>query len=123
MDSSFRVQLLYCSKGASQEMAKQYVAALNLNVLQRDSVLLIDPYLTVPAQQQFRNQNCIVRIYIPIGKRIVFHENLEHYQWYSFDANTFNVRWHNASNGNHNQDLYNWEETYQMGYDGLELVD
>jgi phage shock protein PspC (stress-responsive transcriptional regulator) len=123
MDSSFRVQLLYCSKGASQEMAKQYVAALNLNVLQRDSVLLIDPYLTVPDQQQFRNQNCIVRIYIPIGKRIVFHENLEHYQWYSFDANTFNVRWHNANNGNHNQDLYNWEETYQMGYDGLELVD
>lgn len=123
LDSSFRIQLLYCSKGSSQQIAKQYVSALNLNVIQRDSVLLIDPYLTVPAQQQFRNQNCVVRIYMPIGKRIVFHDNLKHFQWYSFDANTFNVRWHNANNGAHNQDLYNWEETYQMGYDGLELVD
>jgi len=123
MDTAFRVQLLFSSKGASETLAKQYVESLSLDMLQRDSVILIDPNLTVPYTQKFRNQNCVVRIYIPIGKRIVFHENLKYFQWYSFDANTFNVHWQDHDKETNNQDVYKLEETYQMEYDGLDLVD
>ena len=123
MDTNFRMQVLYCAKGPNQRLATQYVNELKASVEQIDSVLFINKYLYIPSYQKFRNQFCIIRIYLPVGKRIVFHQNLEQLHWYTMDLNDFSFEWQSGESINSKNETIDLEETYQMDYDGLKLVE
>jgi hypothetical protein len=104
-------------------LATQYVNELKASVEQIDSVLFINKYLYIPSCQKFRNQFCIIRIYLPVGKRIVFHQNLEQLHWYTMDLNDFSFEWQSGESINSKNEIIDLEETYQMNYDGLKLVE
>ena len=123
LDTAWRAQILYCAKGPSQHMATQYVNELKVSINQLDSVLFINKYLYIPSYQKFRNQFCIVRIYMPVGKEIIFHKNLDQLHWYTLDLHDFSFEWQSGEAVNSRNEYIELEATYKMGYDGLDLVE
>jgi phage shock protein PspC (stress-responsive transcriptional regulator) len=74
---SFKVVLVKLANGNSKRNADQIVGKINFNVSQRDSVLLLDKGIAITRQDKFRNQQVIVTVAVPVGKRIRVNENVD----------------------------------------------
>ena len=73
---SFQVFMVKMANGSSKDEAERTVSKINYNIIQSDSVLLLDKGLPITKQGKFRNQQVIVTVAVPIGKRIFINENV-----------------------------------------------
>lgn len=73
---SFQVFMVKMANGSSKTEAELTVARVNYNVVQTDSTLLLDKGLPITKQGKFRNQQVIVTVAVPVGKRIFINENV-----------------------------------------------
>lgn len=73
---SFQVLMVKMAKGRSRNRAEELVSKMNYNVRQVDSVLLLDKGIAITREEKFRNQQVIVTVAVPVGKRILVRENV-----------------------------------------------
>ncbi|MDB5191772.1 MAG: PspC protein [Segetibacter sp.] len=73
---SFQVLMVKMANGRTKAAAENMVANMNFNIAQKDSVLMLDKGLAVTQQDKFRNQQVIVTVAVPVGKRIYINENI-----------------------------------------------
>ncbi len=73
---SFRVFMVKMANGSSKAEAEETVSKMNYNIVQTDSTLLLDRGLAITKQGKFRNQQVIVTVAVPVGKRIFINENV-----------------------------------------------
>ena len=69
-NDSFRVSTIKTSDGLSRRAANQTASNINFNAVQYDSSLVIDKGIIITKNEKFRNQNVVVTIYVPLGKKI-----------------------------------------------------
>jgi phage shock protein PspC (stress-responsive transcriptional regulator)/heme/copper-type cytochrome/quinol oxidase subunit 2 len=120
---SFQVFMVKMANGSSKDEAERTVSRINYNVVQRDSFLLLDKGLAITKGGKFRNQQVIVTVAVPVGKRIYINDN---------------VGWGNdvRVNMGRDNDFWDWENNmesvslrwrhdveYIMTAKGLERVD
>jgi phage shock protein PspC (stress-responsive transcriptional regulator) len=72
---SFYVNMVKFSNGNSKKQANELAQKINFNVQQKDTLLYLDRGISINPKDKFRNQNVVVTIAVPIGKKIIIKEN------------------------------------------------
>jgi uncharacterized protein YraI len=85
-----------------------------------DNTLYLPRGFSITQDQKFRNQQVIIRVEIPIGKKIQVDKSIEFYNWFNVNfggRRYWKVDWEDDWNNN-----YSWsnEVEYIMTADGLE---
>lgn len=78
------------SNGPSSSKARAYAKSIAYKVVQQDSALVIDPYLSVGDSDPYRNQSIKLEIEIPIGKPFRFSKRYLEYFDIPYSARNLN---------------------------------
>ena len=121
-NDSFRVTISKFANGYRKAYADTSVAQMNYNMVQNDSILLLDRGIPINQHDKFRNQHVIIIVYVPVGKKIKVDDNIG---WGN------EVSFHSFRNGNNDwfwdNDGFdeNWQfnTEYVMKADGLYTLD
>jgi phage shock protein PspC (stress-responsive transcriptional regulator) len=89
-DSSWHLGIEKLSRGKTTAEALNTASAINFDVNQHDSLLTLARGFAITPKQQFRNQQVLVIIKVPVGKKIFLSENLDDYHWFNM-----NRKWRN----------------------------
>ena len=103
-DSSFHIHLIKFSHGNDPAIAKNFASHINFPVQQNDSIITLPDGFAVTKTDKFRNQQVLIIIEVPEGKKIEMDESLKKYHWFNVNVNRrrgLNVDWNS-----------NWENTY-----------
>ncbi len=79
-DSLFHVRVISAIHGKDLRSAKADLAQFSYDIVQKDSLLLLPEFLSVPVGQGFRDQSVTVEISVPAGKTIEMSEALRDYK-------------------------------------------
>ncbi len=113
-DSNYHVQLAKFSRGNDPHYATQLASQIEFPVRQADSLLYLPDGFTVTRYQQFRNQQVLVTVAIPVGKRIMIDGNIDNYDWFTINVNRRHFLWsiHGGDHWNGDWDDRGDEESY-----------
>ena len=119
-DSAFHVYTMRFSRSNTNAKARELASNINFNILQKDSVLELQKGFAITSEDKFRNQQVLVVVEVPVGKRIELDRSLDDFEWFSINTNRrrgFNVSWDNNWD-----DSYSWESNveYVMTREGLQ---
>jgi hypothetical protein len=126
-DSSFHIQKLKFSRGRSQKQAQGIAEKINFDIAQQDSVILLPRGgFPISKNEKFRNQQVLVVIEVPVGKKIQIDKSIHNYGW--FNINIRRNGWTISDNDEWNNDWderYGWEADteYIMTATGLERTE
>ena len=123
-DSSWHLQLQKLSRGNTTAEAGHTASEINFQIEQQDSLLVLGRGFAIKPREQFRNQQVLVVIEMPVGKKIFMSSNLDEYRWFSI-----NRKWrNNGINIDFDDDEYRYDgwdsdAEYVMTEHGLEKTD
>jgi phage shock protein PspC (stress-responsive transcriptional regulator) len=84
---AYRVTLVKLSRGNNAHAAKALAEKISFNVTQHDSVLLLPKGFAISQHEKWRNQQVMVVIEVPVGKRIMLDRRVEDYAWFNVQYN------------------------------------
>ena len=123
-DTEWHVQLNKLSRGNNSKEAQHLASEINFPVEQKDSVLMLGRGFSITPNQQFRNQQVLVVIQIPVGKKIFMNENLENYHWFNMTRkwrnNNIDINWDDDED--YKSDSWDSDTEYIMTENGLERI-
>jgi len=122
-DTAFHIFKVQLSRGHNPQQARQLAERINFDITQRDSLLLLPKGFAISKNEKFRNQQVLVVVEVPVGKRIQLDRRIDSYDWFTVNFNRrrgWNIEWDE-----------NWDRTYGwssnvefiMTPDGLERTD
>ncbi len=120
-DSTWHLQREKLSRGSNTTEAGNLAAQIDFPIEQKDSLLLLARGFSITPKQQFRNQQVLLVIEMPVGKKIFMSRNLDDYHWFnvsrSWRNNGININWDVSDD-----DINSWdtEVEYRMTDHGLE---
>lgn len=119
-DSFYHAYAVKFSNGNSPAIAENLANKINFNVSQTESTLYLPIGFTITRQDKFRNQQVMLIVEIPVGKRIEIDRDVDRYNWFNINMNRrrgwdieWDDRWDNS---------YYWRSNteYIMTPEGLE---
>lgn len=121
-DSSYHATRIRISQGNSREIASRNAENIHFNIDQQDSTLYLPEGFAVSSSDKFRNQQVLVIIEVPIGKKIQMSDALNHYSWFNINVNT--RRGWNVDFDDYRDEGYGWDSNteYIMTPDGPKKV-
>ncbi|MEI9935474.1 MAG: PspC domain-containing protein [Ferruginibacter sp.] len=118
-NDSFKVTMVKIAYGRDKHAADTLANAISFNVVQEDSLLIVDKGIAITQKDKFRNQQIQLTVYVPVGKQIRIDKNIGWPTKISFgqDDDDVNIDIDNESKG--------WDENtdYIMKADGLYTLD
>ncbi|HEV3223121.1 MAG TPA: PspC domain-containing protein [Puia sp.] len=122
-DSSWHLRRERLSRGNSSTEARELASQIDFPIEQNDSLLTLARGFAITPKQQFRNQQVLVVIEMPVGKRILLKSNVDDYKWFninnrSWRNNGINIDWNDSENDYPNS--WDTEVEYIMTESGLE---
>ena len=120
-DSVWHLHRDKMSRGNTNNEARVLASQIKFNVEQKDSFLLLAPGFAITPSQQFRNQQVLVIIEMPVGKKILLQTSVDGYRWFNVNSR----RWPESGfsvDGNNSNDFEEWNSNveYIMTEDGLQ---
>ncbi|MBC6492762.1 PspC domain-containing protein [Flavihumibacter stibioxidans] len=103
-DSSFHVYTIRFSRSNTNTKAKELAEKIRFSMVQKDSILELPKGFAITTDEKFRNQQVLVVVEVPVGKKIELDRSLDDYEWFNVNTNRrrgFNVSWDN-----------NWDDSY-----------
>jgi len=97
-DSAYHVRILRGSLGGSSNSALDRARQISFPVTQTDSVLQLPAGFTINREQKFRNQQVIVVVYIPVGKKILLDNSVGRYDWFNVNVGRSHINWEDGRN-------------------------
>ncbi len=73
---SFRVTMIRMANGNTRRNADTLARMIKFNVVQSDSLLILDKGINITRDDKFRNQHVIITVYVPTGKQIRIDKNV-----------------------------------------------
>jgi phage shock protein PspC (stress-responsive transcriptional regulator) len=122
-DSSYHIYKVRFSRGRNPEAARRLAEQIKFDIQQQDSVLMLPKGFAISKENKFRNQQVLVVVEIPVGKRIQVDRSISNFEWFDVEYDRrrgWNFDW--DENWNY---TYRWESNreYIMTPDGLEALD
>jgi phage shock protein PspC (stress-responsive transcriptional regulator) len=119
-DSSFHTYAVKIGRGYNPATAQSVATKINFKATQQDSILLLPKGFAISQREKFRNQQVLVIVEIPIGKKIEVDKSVNFYRWFNINMNHrrgWNISWNDDWD-----DSYSWDDNteYIMTSDGLE---
>lgn len=123
-DSAYHIHRVRFSHGNSPALAKELANRIQFNVRQSDSFLYMPAGFAITPAEKFRNQQVLVIVEIPVGKRIVVDRNIDDYHWFSINVNRRHSRW-NLEFDDDWGNTFTWSSNveYVMTENGLERTE
>jgi phage shock protein PspC (stress-responsive transcriptional regulator) len=130
-DSSYHLRILRGSLGNSTNSALDHARQINFAVTQTDSVLLLPGGFPITREQKFRNQQVILAVYIPVGKKILMDNSVSRYYWINLNVGRHHINWDDHDRDDSYDDegfslennfYWNSGVPYIMTTDGLQRV-
>ena len=126
-DSAYHVQLIKLSRGSSATRAREIASRIEFPVRQSDSILSLPQGFAISSREKFRNQQVLVEVAVPVGKRILIHRSVEDYHWFTINPNNRHIRWRDRNwkmdwdQDIDDEDSYSWSSNveYVMTPTGL----
>lgn len=112
-DQEFHLSTVKLSRGNNPNGARELAQKINFNVTQQDSLLLLPRGFAISQSDKFRNQQVIVKIEVPVGKRILLDRSISHFDY-------FDVRYNRRGGFNFDYDE-DWNNRYWLE-PGIEYV-
>ncbi len=97
-DSAYHVQLIKISRGSNAAKARETANRIEFPIHQNDSILSLPQGFAISGHQKFRNQQVLVEVAVPVGKRILVNRSIEDYHWFNINPNNRHIRWNNRRN-------------------------
>jgi phage shock protein PspC (stress-responsive transcriptional regulator) len=113
-DSSYHTEVLRFSHGHDASNARTLAEQIRFNVTQSDSVIYLPNSFVVNREQRFRNQQVLVILAVPLGKRIYISNNVEYFHWFNIDVNKRHITWneHWDDDWGNRWDSDDWDNGY-----------
>ena len=115
-DSLFHIYKTRVSMGSTSQEARQLAGNIEFGVVQQDSIIRLPKGFTVSNKDKFRNQQVLLTVEVPLGKKVQVSRDIDDYCWFTINANGRGVqcrgRWHNDND-------YETDEDYTMTATGL----
>jgi phage shock protein PspC (stress-responsive transcriptional regulator) len=86
-DSLFHIYKIRISRGNTSEQARSLASHIYFNIGQQDSIISLPKGFAISNKDKFRNQQVVVMIEVPVGKKIEFNENINRYDWFNIHVN------------------------------------
>ena len=139
-DSAYHVAVIKFSHGNNSAIAREFAQQIVFSPVQADSVLSLPDGFTINRESKFRNQQVLVAVSIPLGRRVIVNRNIGNYRWFNIDirrrhfhfsSNERDNDWNDYNNYNNDEEntdwgiSYPWERNteYVMTADGLVMTD
>jgi phage shock protein PspC (stress-responsive transcriptional regulator) len=119
-DSSYHLHTVRFSRGNNPAIAKDLAARIDFNISQQDSLLILPKGFSITKNEKFRNQQVLVVVEVPVGKRIELDHSVTDYNWFTVNFNRrrgFNIDWDDSWDNTYN---WNTDTEYVMTENGLE---
>ncbi len=73
---SFQVRVVKMANGSTRDEAERNASKISFSVAQMDSLLTLDKGIAINREDKFRNQQVIVTVAVPVGKKVFVNENI-----------------------------------------------
>lgn len=104
------IEIMRHSNGRSFSIARDHAKDLEYEWYRNDSLLIFDPYFSLPKDQRWRNPYVKIKLYLPVGEKVFIRENMSEIIY-------------DIKNTSHTWDYDMVGKTWQMTPEGLiELV-
>jgi phage shock protein PspC (stress-responsive transcriptional regulator) len=126
LTDSFSVAMEKFANGNTRDYADTAARAIQYYAVQRDTVLLLDKGIPITQQNKFRNQHLILRVFVPVGKKIKINRNIGWGNEATFRGPFGNRdNWHIGWDDEDRDYSQNWDFNveYTMTADGLQTKD
>lgn len=117
-DDSFHIDLIRSSRGRSVSQARTFAESIVSQISQEDSVVYVPKGFALSAHEPFRSQHLILRVFIPVGKRVTVDESLRGLRRYD----RWSDDWQDDDLENHAED-WDYGHPYLMTPNGLKQLD
>ncbi|PWT96033.1 MAG: hypothetical protein C5B52_16590 [Bacteroidetes bacterium] len=122
-DSSYHIQTVRFARGSNPAIAETNASRINFPVVQSDTVLYLPKGFAISQESKFRNQQVMVVVEIPVGKRIMVDKSVNWYNWFEINVDRrrgWNIQWNDKWDNS-----YYWNDNVQyiMTNDGLKSLD
>ncbi|GAA4468308.1 hypothetical protein GCM10023093_25640 [Nemorincola caseinilytica] len=85
-DTLFHVYRTRTSRGNTGSEARQRAEHFGFDITQQDSVIGLADGFVISSRDKFRNQQVLVTVEVPVGKRIRMSEAVDNYSWYTINT-------------------------------------
>jgi phage shock protein PspC (stress-responsive transcriptional regulator) len=121
-DSAWHLHREKLSRGYSSAEAHELASQIDFPVEQKDSMLIFARGFSIKPNQQFRNQQVLMVIEMPVGRKILLQKNLENYHWFTMHSKNWrnsgvNFEWDEEDD---NASSWDADVEYVMTENGLE---
>jgi phage shock protein PspC (stress-responsive transcriptional regulator) len=116
-DSFYHVYEARASRGSSVQKARELASHIPFGIAQQDSLITLPRGFTVSRNDKFRNQQVLVTIEVPVGKRLQLSSDINDYEWFDIEVNRRGTHYKH-----HHRKSYYSERNYIMTPSGLEAV-
>ncbi|RYY20859.1 MAG: PspC domain-containing protein [Chitinophagaceae bacterium] len=119
-DSLYHVYRVRFSRGNNPVIARNLASRINFNITQQDSLVILPKGFSITKDEKFRNQQVLVVVEVPVGKRIEIDHSVNDYNWFSVNFNRrrgFNIDWDDSWDYTYD---WNTDTEYVMTESGLE---
>ena len=122
LDSNFHLYKVKFGRGVNPAEARTIAEHINFDINIQDSMVTLPKGFPVSSRDKFRNQQVLVVLEVPVGKRIQLDESIDYYDWFSINTNRRGWNVHFNDNWDRN---YDWQSNreYTMTPDGLRLTE
>ncbi len=120
---SFQVSILKMCNGATRRYADSLNSLIKFNIIQNDSLLMMDKAITINTTDKFRNQYVEVTIAVPVGHQIKIDRNFGYGNRVRFGGFWGGNDWYYYNNYIDNDFDFSYGVAYVMKDDGLYTLD
>lgn len=121
-DSSFHLYKVKFGRGVNPVEARHIAERIQFDIQVNDSVIVLPKGFPISSNEKFRNQQVLVVLEVPVGKKVQLDESIDYYDW--FTVNSGRRGW-NARYDEDWERSYHWQSNreYVMTPDGLRATD
>ena len=120
---SFQVVMVKMANGRSKNDADDIAGKINYNINQKDSVLMLDKGIALTQTEKFRNQQVILTIAVPVGKRIKVNEKIGWNNYTHMSVGWDDEDWGWNYYSDQNEEKWRSNVEYIQTEKGLERID
>ncbi len=123
---SFSVTMEKYANGNTRDYADTAARMIQYSAMQKDTILLLDKGIPITQESKFRNQHVVLRVLVPLGKKIKVNRNIGWGNEVSFNGPYGNRdNWHIGWDDEARDYSQNWDFNveYTMTADGLMTAD
>ena len=99
-DAQYHIKLYRFSRSDNSRTASELAQQISFPVQQSDSVLGLPAGFAISKNQKFRNQQVLVAISVPVGKRILIDNSTKNFRWFNFSGNHRHIHWSDGDEDN-----------------------